>query len=104
MEPEFPRLNNYPYKEVFYFDGQIVLMKRVYKNQSHDSIGMRWMVGESKSGYPNIYGKFMWMVVLNKLASFILEGIFSDLEGLSSNIKDFQEFMSALNMTREIKV
>ena len=101
MDHDFPRPKNYPYNEVFYFDGEIALIRGRYKDASEDSIGMRWMVGESELGYPNIYGKSMWMVVPNKLARFILEGIFNDLESLHENIKDFQEFMSALNMIRE---
>ena len=29
---EFPRPKNYPYKEVFYFDGEIALIKGKYKD------------------------------------------------------------------------
>ncbi|MCG8454130.1 MAG: hypothetical protein MI717_13220, partial [Spirochaetales bacterium] len=88
-------------KNVFYFDGEIALMKGKYKNADTKSIGMRWMVGESPMGYPITYGNPMWMVVPDNLAGFILEGIFSDLENLRTNIKDFQEFMDALEFVRD---
>ncbi len=99
-EQEFPRPQNYPYKEVFYFDGKIALIKGKYKKSSTESIGMRWMTGESELGYPSTYGNAMWMVVPSNLASFILEGIFNDIENLRKNIKDFQEFMDALQLVR----
>ncbi|MDE1358873.1 hypothetical protein L9W73_16440 [Vibrio aestuarianus] len=98
---DFPRPKNYPYKEVFSFDGEIALMKGSYKDSKHESIGMRWMVGESPMGYPSTYGNPMWMVVPENLASFILEGIFEDIENLRKNIRDFQEFMDALELVRE---
>jgi hypothetical protein len=97
---EFPRPKNYPYKEVFYFDGEVALIKGKYKGSEHDSIGMRWMIGESPQGYPITYGNPMWMVVPDNLAAFILEGVFSDLEKLRKNILDFQEFMDALELIR----
>ena len=97
---EFPRPKNYTYKEVFYFDGEIALIKGRYKNSKKYSIGMRWMIGESDLGYPSTFGNAMWMVVPTNLASFILEGIFSDLGTLRKNILDFQEFMDALEIVR----
>ena len=97
---EFPRPKNYLYKEVFYFDGEIALIKGKYKDSEKYSIGMRWMVGESDLGYPSTFGNPMWMVVPTKLASFILEGIFNDLEALRKNILNFQEFMDALEIVR----
>jgi len=96
----FPRPNNFPYKEVFYFDGEIALIKGRYKDFEHDSIGMRWMVGESEMGYPITYGNPMWMVVPDKLAQYILEGIFRDIEKQRCFILDFQEFMDALEFIR----
>lgn len=98
--PEFPTPNNFPYTAVFYFDGEIDLMKGRYKDSDRDSIGMRWMVGESELGYPSVYGKAMWMVVPDKLAQYVLEGIFRDLEKQRSFILDFQEFMNALEFIR----
>jgi len=97
---EFPRPQNFPYKEVFYFDGSIALIKGRYKDSPNDSIGMRWMVGKSELGYPSTHGNAMWMVVPDQLAGFILEGVFNDLETLRKNIKDFQEFMDALEIVR----
>lgn len=99
--PEFPRPNNFPYKEVFYFDGEIAMMKGRYKDSDNDSIGMRWMVGESELGYPSTFGNSMWMVVPDKLALYIVEGIFRNLENQFKFITDFQEFMLALNFIRD---
>jgi hypothetical protein len=96
----FPRPNNFPYKEVFYSDGEIALIKGRYKDSDHDSIGMRWMVGESELGYPSTFGNPMWMVVPDKLALYILEGVFRDLEKQRKFIIDFQEFMDALEFIR----
>jgi len=98
----FPRPANFPYKEVFYCDDEIALIKGRYKDSDHDSIGMRWMVGESDLGYPSTFGNPMWMVVPDKLAQYILEGIFRDLEKQRKYIKDFQEFMDALEFIRAL--
>ena len=38
------------------------------------------MVGESDLGFPSTFGNAMWMVVPDKLAQYILERIFKDLE------------------------
>ena len=96
----FPRPANFPYKEVFYFDGEIALIKGRYKDSDRDSIGMRWMVGESDLGYPSTFGNAMWMVVPDKLAQYILEGIFRDLEKQRKFVSDFQEFMDSLDFIR----
>jgi hypothetical protein len=96
----FPRPSNFPYKEVFYSDGEIALIKGRYKDSDNDSIGMRWMVGESDLGYPSTHGSPMWMVVPDKLAQYILEGIFRDLEKQRRYVIDFQEFMDALEFIR----
>ena len=97
---DFPRPNNFPYKNVFYFDGGIALMRGRYKDGEHDSIGMRWMEGESDLGYPSTRGNPMWMVVPDKLAQYILEGIFRDLEKQRRYVIEFQEFMDALEFVR----
>lgn len=100
VTPVFPKPKNFPYSEVFYFDKEVALIKGKYNGSAVESIGMRWMVGESELGYPSTFGNAMWMVVPETLASFILEGIFSDIENLRGNILDFQEFMDALELTR----
>jgi len=53
---KFPRPQNFQYKEVFYFDDEVALIKGVYNNSDFESIGMRWMVGESDLGYPSSFG------------------------------------------------
>lgn len=97
---KFPEPKNFQYKEVFYFDGNIALVKGCYKKANNDSLGMRWMVGESKLGYPSTFGKPMWMVVPFKLSQYILEGIFNNLEREREHITDFQAFMDALEFVR----
>lgn len=97
---KFPRPNNFPYKDVFYADGEIALIKGRYKEDDHDSIGMRWMIGESDLGYPSTFGNPMWMVMPNKLAKYVLDGIFKDLEKQRRFIINFQEFMDALDLAR----
>lgn len=96
----FPRPANFPYKDVFFFDDEIALIRGRYKGSGCDSIGMRWMVGESELGYPSTFGNAMWMVVPDKLAKYILEGIFKDIEHQRKFVKDFQEFMNALDFIR----
>jgi len=98
---KFPRPKNFPYKEVFYFDGEVALIKGEYNNSDFESIGMRWMVGESDLGYPSSFGNPMWMVIPDSLSSFVLEGIFNDITNLRKNITDFQEFMDALTLVRQ---
>ena len=75
------------------------MIKGRYKDS--DSIGMRWMVGESDLGFPSTFGNPMWMVVPDKLAQYILEGIFRDLEKQRRFVIDFQEFMDAIEFVRE---
>jgi len=58
------------------------------------------MVGESDLGFPSTFGNAMWMVVPDKLAQYILEGIFKDLEKQRKFVTDFQEFMDALDFIR----
>ena len=100
--PVFPRPKNFTYSEVFYFDNEIALIKGRYNGSANECVGMRWMIGESELGYPSTFGNAMWMVVPETLASFILEGIFSDIENLRMNILNFQEFMDALELTRRV--
>jgi hypothetical protein len=100
----FPRPNNFPYKDVFYSDSEIALIKGRYKASDHESIGMRWMVGESNLGYPSTFGNPMWMVVPDKLAQYILDGIFRDFEKQRAFIVDFQEFMDALELVRRLTI
>ena len=51
-----------------------------YKTSKTFSVGMRWNIGESKLGYPNIFGKSMWMVVPDKIAVLVLRGLLDDEE------------------------
>jgi hypothetical protein len=99
---DFPRPNNFQYKEVFYFDGEIAMMKGKYKDSSTESMGMRWMGSGNEMGYPTTHGNPMWMVVPDKLAYYMLEGIFRELEDQRKNILDFQEFMDALLYVRQL--
>lgn len=91
----FPRPKNFPYSEVFYSDGKIALMLGVYKNSRTKSLGLRWMTGESKLGYPSNYGKEMWMVVPDKLSMFLLNGIYSNIVSERKHIANFEEFLDA---------
>ena len=77
-QQEFPRPLNFPYEKVFYFDGQVALMYGTYKNTPHRSLGMRWMEAESDLGFPNTFGREMWMVVPDRLAKYILAGLLID--------------------------
>jgi hypothetical protein len=97
----FPKPDNFQYKDVFYFDGEIAIMRGRYKGNGYDSIGMRWMIGESDLGYPSTYGHPMWMVVPDKLALYMLEGIFREMVSQRTFIINFQEFMDALLFIRE---
>ncbi len=99
----FPRPQNFPYTEVFYYDGNTALIKGRYKKFAHESIGMRWMSGEEDLGYPNIFGKPMWMVVPRKMGQYILEGIFRDIETQRDSIIDFPAFMDALEFVKAKK-
>ena len=97
MNKDFPRPKNFPYDEVIYTDNEIAMIYGTYKNAKHKSIGMRWMTGESKLGYPNAFGRGMWMVVPSKQAIYLLKGI---LESDKNNIKipeyKFEKIISEL--------
>ncbi|MCK5720282.1 MAG: hypothetical protein KAH84_10095 [Thiomargarita sp.] len=82
----FPRPKNFPYSDVFYFDQKFALMYGTYKNNAHKSLGLRWMTNLSEIGYPSMYGKGMWMVVPDKLAIYIIEGILTNINSESDNI------------------
>lgn len=75
---DYPRPNIFPYDEVFYDDGEISIMCGKYKEDDWYSLGMRWNVSESELGYPNVFGRSMWMVVPEKIAIHILEGLLND--------------------------
>ena len=70
MSLEFPTPRNFPYEEVFYYNGYVALIWGRYKNGKDMSLGMRWTEAESPLGlgYPNIFGHGMWMVVPEKIA------------------------------------
>lgn len=94
MNIEFSKPKNFPYDRIIYFDNRIAMMYGTYKKAKYKSLGMRWMIGESKLGYPNIFGKSMWMVVPKKIALYTLEGI---LENDSGNIKiEIEEFKNII--------
>lgn len=101
--PEFPRPNNFPYNEVFYFDGSVAMMLGVYKESPEKSVGLRWMVAESNLGYPSTRGIPMWMVAPDKLALYMLEGILRNIEQEHSSILNLNEFMNALHNLRSKK-
>ena len=67
-----------------------------YKNDTNQSLGMRWVAAESVLGYPNIFGNGMWMVVPDKLALYILKGICQHIDEESSFILDNKEFIDVL--------
>lgn len=75
---KYPRPNNFIYDNVFYDDDNVSLMCGIYKDAETYSLGMRWNVSESELGYPNIFGKSMWMVVPDKIAAYILNGILNN--------------------------
>ncbi len=95
MSIAFPRPKNYPYKDVFYHDGNVALIWGCYKKSPHMSLGMRWTESESPLGYPNIFGNGMWMVVPDNIARFILKGI-SDNSKETNNILEPQILAEAL--------
>jgi hypothetical protein len=97
---QFPRPANFPYTDVFYFDGSVAMMLGVYKDSKEKSVGLRWMVGESEIGYPNARGNPMWMVAPDKLGLYMLEGILKNIEQEYSSICNLNEFMHALNHIR----
>lgn len=99
---KFPRPNNFPYSEVFYFDGEVSIMMGVYKDSRTKSLGLRWMISESELGYPNIFGKEMWMVVPDKLSFYILNGIYNNIESERKNIVNFEIFLDAYTYIRDL--
>jgi len=95
--PIHPRPANFPYEEVFYDDGDSAMMYGRYKDSLHDSLGLRWTTAaESELGYPNIFGKGMWMVVPSKLTLYLLRGIAANMNAERSNIRNEAIFDRAL--------
>lgn len=92
----FPRPQNFPYQNVMYSDHNIAMIYGRYKNAEHECLGLRWTQAESPLGYPNIFGNGMWMVVPDKLAVHILNGIREDpRERANGHILDEDEFQRA---------
>lgn len=98
---EFPRPQNFQYEEVFYFNNYTAMIWGRYKNGKDMSLGMRWIKAESKLGYPNIFGKGMWMVVPDNIAFLILDGIDKHRETEKSHIKNEAIFKEALEDLRQ---
>jgi hypothetical protein len=97
---DFPRPANFPYTDVFYFDGSVAMMLGTYKDSAEKSVGLRWMVAESDIGYPSTRGNPMWMVAPDKLSLYMLEGIFKNIEQEYPSIRNLNEFMEALHYIR----
>jgi hypothetical protein len=81
----YPNVKIYPISEIIFDDGDVTIMYGHYKKDPNISMGMRWNIGESRLGYPNNYGKAMWMVVPPIIAVLILEGLIKKFTG---NIPD----------------
>lgn len=77
-------------------------MMGVYKDSRTKSLGLRWMISESELGYPNIFGKEMWMVVPDKLSFYILNGIYNNIESERKNIVNFEIFLDAYTYIRDL--
>lgn len=93
-----PRPKNFPYETVFYDDGESSMIYGKYKDSSDGSLGLRWTtVAESELGYPNIFGRGMWMVVPLKLALYLMRGIKDNMEQEKPYIKDKTIFAQALD-------
>lgn len=75
QRPNDVRPHNFKYDEVFYFDEEAAIMIGKYKGSQEWSVGMRWMEAEGDMGYPVSHGNPMWMVVPDRLALYMLEGI-----------------------------
>ena len=74
-----PKPRNFVYEAAFYDDGESAMIYGRYKDSPSFSLGLRWTTAaESDLGYPNIFGKGMWMVVPPHLALYILKGIADD--------------------------
>jgi len=94
---KFPTPKNFPYDSVFYFDGRIAMMVGKYKEDQHLSLGLRWEVGESPLGYPNSFGNGMWMVIPEKLATSICQGILDNMATEEQYICSQSEFKLAIS-------
>jgi hypothetical protein len=81
-----PKPKNFQYDKVIFDNDEIAMIFGNYKKDPNKSLGMRWITAESKLGYPNIRGCGMWMVVPDKIAFYILEGIKNDPDEAKSII------------------
>jgi len=94
--PMFPRPKNFPYDEVLYADDNFAVVLGTYKNADHKSLGVRWTEAESELGYPNTRGQGMWLVIPDKLALYILEGIFKNIEEEKKSVPNMDKLTEAL--------
>ena len=98
---KFPRPNNFPYDEVLYSAEDFAVMLGTYKNAPHQSLGVRWTDAESELGYPNTRGQGMWLVMPDKLALYILEGIFKNIEQEKKSVPNMDKLTEALIYIRK---
>lgn len=96
----YPRPKNFPYDHVFFDNGEVSLMCGEYKDSEKYSLGMRWNVAESELGYPNIFGKSMWMVVPDTIAILILNGLLN-MENEEAQFFDRDLALEKLNVLRD---
>jgi hypothetical protein len=94
--PMFPRPKNFPYDDVLYSDDDFAVVLGTYKNANHKSLGVRWTEAESELGYPNTRGQGMWLVLPEKLALYILEGIFKNIEEEKKSVPNMDKLTEAL--------
>jgi hypothetical protein len=98
----FPTPGNFPDRKVIYFNGEIAISIGTYKNDDHKSIGVRWTESESPIGYPSTRGHGMWLVLPDKLALYILDGIHDDIDKERKFIRSMDRFTDALIYIRNL--
>lgn len=99
-DPNKIRTSQFQYDHVIYFDGKISIIFGYYKNNPQKSLGMRWISNNDLLGYPSVHGVPAWMVLPDKLALMILEGLWArEEEGEKDNIRDgFEEALAELQI------
>ena len=97
---KYPNPKNFPICKIIFDDDYTVIMYGMYKSKDEYSMGMRWSKSESILGYPNIFGKSMWMVIPEDIDRYIVEGLirdYGDSENKSFCKKAAMEFIEIYN-------
>lgn len=91
-------------EEVVYSDEWYALAVSRYGENEHYSLGMRWQFDnqEKPYGFPNMFGRPVWMIIPDDLAVPILAHILNTIKDKENGV-DYKKLINAIKNLKGIK-